>query len=445
MVSEILFTRKVEDEICLQCGDKGFENAFVYCTMCLHYVVHRYCLDVIPKTLDEFVPWVCDFCQDETLTSGLESDHPTTAHEFSRDETKGVVLDLELVDENGFKESVAESSCLDPIDEAGSRSDTGDGSKEALRSDLNDGNEENNLQVVIIKPESCVHDNGFDVESAVVPRDIRNGEAMRSKTNARRQFPGKGADPGCSSKHSQILASPLRGGHKRTHPEFYREQHFGRRRHSWEKRVKWNPASGEYHAATSTESSYSANANPSHVFRKPNDPDLSTAVSKDADPSSPAAPVAIPVWRACQKVHDAVSKFMPVLSVALFPKMDVWPKSFNSREPNGDSIALFFFPSRRSCGAFYDLIHDMLKENLALRSCVLPGAELLIFTSRELPHPYSSELSGGWVRYSSSSSRSHIGFCAMNLQTTAAGEEEEEDEEEIQDNGGFLIGEGDSL
>ncbi|KAG6432547.1 hypothetical protein SASPL_104127 [Salvia splendens] len=54
---------QIEGTICLQCGDKGFENAFVYCIRCLKFAVHRYCLDKIPDTFDEFVCWFCDDCK----------------------------------------------------------------------------------------------------------------------------------------------------------------------------------------------------------------------------------------------------------------------------------------------------------------------------------------------------------------------------------------------
>ncbi|KAG9139413.1 hypothetical protein Leryth_017328 [Lithospermum erythrorhizon] len=49
--------------ICLQCGDVGYDNAYVYCVKCLKFAVHRYCLPEIPKTFDEFVDWVCDDCE----------------------------------------------------------------------------------------------------------------------------------------------------------------------------------------------------------------------------------------------------------------------------------------------------------------------------------------------------------------------------------------------
>ncbi|KAJ8564906.1 hypothetical protein K7X08_001366 [Anisodus acutangulus] len=49
--------------VCLQCGDKGFSNAFVFCVKCLKVAMHRYCLDKVPSTFDEYVYWVCDDCE----------------------------------------------------------------------------------------------------------------------------------------------------------------------------------------------------------------------------------------------------------------------------------------------------------------------------------------------------------------------------------------------
>ncbi|KAL8459301.1 hypothetical protein ACS0TY_036697 [Phlomoides rotata] len=56
-----------QDTICVQCGDKGFTNAFVYCVKCLQFAVHRYCLSVVPKSVDEFVRWVCSDCEMEVV------------------------------------------------------------------------------------------------------------------------------------------------------------------------------------------------------------------------------------------------------------------------------------------------------------------------------------------------------------------------------------------
>ncbi|KAI3700222.1 hypothetical protein L2E82_44843 [Cichorium intybus] len=49
--------------VCQTCGDVGFTNAFVYCVKCLEFVIHRYCLNVIPKTFTEHVIWHCESCK----------------------------------------------------------------------------------------------------------------------------------------------------------------------------------------------------------------------------------------------------------------------------------------------------------------------------------------------------------------------------------------------
>lgn len=66
------------ETVCLQCGDVGFSNAFVYCIKCLGCAVHRYCLNIIPKSLDEFVRWICDDCEAEEQIQQLL--HNTTEH-----------------------------------------------------------------------------------------------------------------------------------------------------------------------------------------------------------------------------------------------------------------------------------------------------------------------------------------------------------------------------
>lgn len=50
--------------------------------------------------------------------------------------------------------------------------------------------------------------------------------------------------------------------------------------------------------------------------------------------------------KACYKVYEAASQLQPVLRVEMLPKSNIWPNSFQKVEPNGDSIALYFFPSK---------------------------------------------------------------------------------------------------
>ncbi|KAK6115655.1 hypothetical protein DH2020_007924 [Rehmannia glutinosa] len=71
------------DTICLQCGDIGFTNAFVFCVKCLTVAVHRYCLNVIPEAVNEFVHWVCDDCEVK-----VQNQPAVRKHDASRCQTK---------------------------------------------------------------------------------------------------------------------------------------------------------------------------------------------------------------------------------------------------------------------------------------------------------------------------------------------------------------------
>ncbi|KAE8646194.1 uncharacterized protein LOC101213907 isoform X2 [Cucumis sativus] len=50
-------------DICQKCGDRGFVEALNFCNECQTYPIHRYCLDELPKYLDEYVPWLCEDCE----------------------------------------------------------------------------------------------------------------------------------------------------------------------------------------------------------------------------------------------------------------------------------------------------------------------------------------------------------------------------------------------
>ncbi|KAI3700204.1 hypothetical protein L2E82_44825 [Cichorium intybus] len=70
----------IEVNVCQTCGDVGFTNAFVYCVKCLEFVIHRYCLNVIPKSFTEHVIWYCESCkptvQKKVTSPEVESSSP---------------------------------------------------------------------------------------------------------------------------------------------------------------------------------------------------------------------------------------------------------------------------------------------------------------------------------------------------------------------------------
>lgn len=140
---------------------------------------------------------------------------------------------------------------------------------------------------------------------------------------------------------------------------------------------------------------------------------VSDAFAKGGSPLNnncyiPAQPVEDPIWKgcfsisskdfesvdgmaahlsskACFKVRNEASLLPVNISSDILPKADVWPKSFQQAKPSDDSIGLYFFPETERDEKIYNsLIENMMINDLALR-CVVANAELLVFTSIELP------------------------------------------------------------
>ncbi|XP_042066593.1 uncharacterized protein LOC121809844 isoform X1 [Salvia splendens] len=82
--------------VCLQCGDVGFRNSFVYCVKCLKYAVHRYCLNVVPKSFDEFVRWLCDDCEAE-----VKNQQPRLKNYDTRNKTRNCSTSEHIPSDSG--------------------------------------------------------------------------------------------------------------------------------------------------------------------------------------------------------------------------------------------------------------------------------------------------------------------------------------------------------
>ncbi|GJZ62844.1 hypothetical protein Tco_0619265, partial [Tanacetum coccineum] len=90
--------------------------------------------------------------------------------------------------------------------------------------------------------------------------------------------------------------------------------------------------------------------------------------------------------KACDKVVQEADMMPSLLHLEMHPKIFLWPKSFQRREPSDDSIALYFFPGDPINEKIFDhLVQDMMDKELAMRAPT-KNAELLIFTSMVLPH-----------------------------------------------------------
>lgn len=86
------------------------------------------------------------------------------------------------------------------------------------------------------------------------------------------------------------------------------------------------------------------------------------------------------------KIRSVTSLFPNLLPLEILPRTAVWPKKFSgSTTVHGNDIALYFFPVKESDeSAFDDLLDDMMLNDLAVKAS-FDCAELLIFTSLQLP------------------------------------------------------------
>ncbi|XP_009616695.1 PHD finger-containing protein 1 isoform X1 [Nicotiana tomentosiformis] len=340
--------------ICLQCGDKGFSNAFVFCVECLEVAVHRYCLNKIPETFDEYVCWVCDDCEAKV-----------PKHIEKCPEIDFVEHSLLGGDSEGRK--ISEKEKCDPT-------------------------------YVIDKKD-------------VTARVISSSEQLQARTDCieRTQLTDLSPLP------TGIDCSPAEMVGQRLQPCISEQPR--------EANTQLD-AMGDCSVITEKGSIFSSNDCHGRESKRDrrSTPENRTALNGDASQSlkgelpkdfihgvhEQAQPVYDPIWRggfniwnkkyekfgglvahlsvkACQKVFEEAKLFPPLLRLEMLPKSDIWPKSFNTSEPSDDNIAMYFFPlDARHVGYFDHLVEEMIGEQLALRA-VVTNAELLVFTSTELP------------------------------------------------------------
>ncbi|XP_016479602.1 PHD finger-containing protein 1-like isoform X1 [Nicotiana tabacum] len=345
--------------ICLQCGDKGFSNAFVFCVECLEVAVHRYCLDKIPETFDEYVCWVCDDCEMKV---------PKHVKKCPKID---LVEHSQLVgDSKGRK--ISEKEKYNPTYVIDKKEVTGRviSSSEQLQA------------------RTACNERMQLADLSALPTKLSKRETDCSLT----EMVGKSLQP-CISKQPRDANTQL-------------------------------DAMGDCSAITEKGSIFSSNDCHGRESKRDrrSTPENRTALNGDASQSlngelpkdfihgvqEQAQPVYDPSWRggfyiwnkkyeilgglvahlsvkACQKVFEEAKLFPPLLNLEMLPKSDIWPKSFNTSEPSDANIALYFFPlDARHVMDFDHLVEEMIGEQLALRA-VVTNAELLVFTSTELP------------------------------------------------------------
>ncbi|XP_057762813.1 uncharacterized protein LOC130982751 [Arachis stenosperma] len=115
----------VQENICFVCGDRGFEEALVYCYKCQIWARHRYCLDG-PVIFTKQVIWFCEDCKptvEDTIQTSMEKTNFTKQIVEKNEFKKGCqpalktvknthVADLNLVE---LKDHVKAQPVNDPI------------------------------------------------------------------------------------------------------------------------------------------------------------------------------------------------------------------------------------------------------------------------------------------------------------------------------------------
>ncbi|KAK4429549.1 hypothetical protein Salat_1255500 [Sesamum alatum] len=485
--------------ICLQCGDRGFDNALVFCVKCLDVAVHRYCLDVIPETFDEFVRWVCDECEAAAgeqfalrrhdAVRSQTSDHKGAKYikGFSGVGTKksdiGAVQTKERVYKDGSEQSYNACTKLGLVENGesagGSSSPTQLGDVNAEHAILSAADERKGCQPSSSQQleEEKVKDSQMqnaklcddDSLKENVKKKRRITESNMRKDQHRLNTSSEQSDGKCANMD---IADCARLASDSALPNKLKENEGSKRKDQRCISIKpqdldTDPSMAEHPTISCSGSSKSskkkrtvkssgvilqeqtihrtgplwenkgldlehqcANLNTEERNFSPSGEHVGNRESEDREerPSAPhnmidfckdypkdaamssAEPVVVPIWRgsfniwnnkhdildglmahmsskACEKVYKAACQFQPVIHLEMFPRSDVWPKSFQTSEPSGDNIALYFFPSVTSKRVYQNLVKEMMHKELALKG-VMQNAELLIFTSTELPLLY---------------------------------------------------------
>ncbi|KAC9715903.1 hypothetical protein E3N88_45346 [Mikania micrantha] len=360
--------------LCQTCGVEGYTNAFVYCVKCLGFVIHRYCLDVVP-TPNEFVNWFCDDCKpplpycstspqkhdpsrspkEDPLNSALvKTTHPKKKQK-KRPRKKRKFAYLKAAKKDGVLRPKQITKCV----------------VLALKR-----SESKSLQI----PEMV----GTSVQHAKTSKSKKLLKKKQKKTESVQTQ--KSEHSSCESSCTDVTSKNEEGITRTEEGLKYRPDHkLVSNSSSIEKELNKRSMEIVY----DTQSPYFEH-NIQYIHNQP------------------ARPVRDPVWRGsfqiiqtdygpyegfvghlstnvCAKVCEEATTLPSMLSLEMDTKVHLWPKSFLYSMPSDDNIALYFFPGdSKNERDFEQLVNDMIDEDLAMKA-TSKNAELLIFTSKVLP------------------------------------------------------------
>ncbi|GMH01045.1 hypothetical protein Nepgr_002884 [Nepenthes gracilis] len=327
--------------ICQKCGDRGFPETLVCCFKCHNAYEHRYCFNDASKIFEGNIQWACEDCFSSNAKQ-LVIDKPGNWQPRKR---KRISL-------KNVRAREAE------ITHQGK-------SKAKMRS-----KETERVPSVLIQGRAQIHKRGSFrhhskslVKIASSDHDLINNGCTLNEQNS--SIPYLTDDEAKDSKPKHKKRLNMENGY------------------------------------ASKQASFADNSASQTV------PDGLSTISKDCS-HIPAQPIVDPIWKgsfsihnekfgivdgvvahlsskACLKVREEACLLPTLLNSDILQKTNVWPKSFQQSQPSDDSIGLYFFPEKERDEKVFNLLVDgMMVHDLAMR-CVVENAELLVFTSIELP------------------------------------------------------------
>ncbi|KAK1432549.1 hypothetical protein QVD17_09446 [Tagetes erecta] len=426
--------------VCQTCGDKGYMNAFIYCVKCLGFVIHRYCLDVLPETSDELVSWFCDDCQpplsdhctslehdpsrsrkeDFPILSIVKTNHPKKKRK-KKPMKKRKFLSLVEAGKDDERISVPNriNRCVvlgleKPKDKSLQHVQTTKGKELPMKKrkvvpspekDKTCGSQEtanSNCQYSVDTPSNSPPKEAFlnsdSGANQITPQSAELDNCCQVKGNVKRKLDTTEKEVEHSSCESSCTDATSKNEDVVTHTEDGLRCEFGSDNDKLDSNSSYSEKELNERIKEFNGNAYDSQS----VYLENNTQDFR---------NQPAAPQRDPVWRgtfnitqtdydpfegfvgylsykACEKVREEVVTLPSMLSLEMDSRAHLWPESFLHAMPTGEQIALFFFPGdSKTERDFEQLVIDMIEGDLAMKATTT-NAELLIFTSIVLPRSY---------------------------------------------------------
>ncbi|KAH8508858.1 hypothetical protein H0E87_010849 [Populus deltoides] len=371
-VADLPTFKECNNTVCQKCGDRGYPEALNYCVKCKVVAEHTYCLDVVPKDFDEDVVWTCWFC-----LSGNDGGHNNTLDSSSYTQLLTSDQAVKVVRKQKWEASDAYLKALRKVErlkrgpslQSGQKENTGPGES----SDEHQKTREHGIMIVEDR-------GGSNEEVLTVEREsFQNGKSDLPKISDRDSHVNV-------QQPFEESMNTLSGSESCAQDQNLSDQN----------RLIPDVGGGSNEAVNCIEKEACQNSTD----------DLPKILDRDFNTN--AQPILDPIWRgnftindgnfevmkglvaytsnqASPKVRETASLLPGSVSIEMLPRHEVFPKKFGTSDVTAEDIGLYFFPEKeRDERAFDELVDNIIEQDLALKA-VLEHAELLVFTSLQLP------------------------------------------------------------